>query len=499
MQALEVNAAASYADSTRSMAEENGTQNGDSRMTLAKRLGTDSEWAPARGGEQTPDQAFPLWGPDEPAHSGTEQPTVDHTPDTEPQNLAAGLQSGLEAAEARARRLAADVEVVQGEVRHTLEVALVQAEQQAARSWRWPVATGAALIRDLAWRRLRRTEASDEPVAVPLPQTRILVALGLVLVVGAAVASTAGGLLWTSSLENFVLDSGFEGATMRWRPAGLQTEVTRAPGMGRRGSAALRVRADGAGDGEGPGYFEIPSIVPGKPFTFSVFAQGIQPAGSEAVYPEVRWRKSDGSLLGATRGQPTLLDDSWKRLVVSGVAPDSTASALLVVGEAAGTPARVSFFLDDAQLERATTPGSYVETGEQTGGRPSHPTDLAALLMLVAAGLLAFVSLRGAVLIALPLSLAVPPSFANLESHVPDVTPTRALVICCLAIAVARGQLRAPPRWMLTLGVLYSLIVLAAFVRDPSPVSMRLALSLTIGAFAPALLVIAVARARRDI
>ena len=63
--------------------------------------------------------------------------------------------------------------------------------------------------------------------------------------------------------------------------------------------------------------------------------------------------------------------------------------------------------------------------------------------MLVAAGLLAFVSLRGAVLIALPLSLAVPPSFANLESHVPDVTPTRALVIGCLAIAVARGQLRA--------------------------------------------------------
>ena len=411
------------------------------------------------------------------------------------------MQTGLEAAEARARRLAADVELVQSDVRRQVELAFSQAEQHATtRSSRWQIAALGGVITRLAPMRRRGEEARDAPVeAVPLPRTRLLVALGLVLVVGAVVASAAGGLLWTSRLENFVLDSGFEGATMRWRPAGLQTEVTRAPGMGRRGSAALRVRTDGAGDGEGPGYFEIPSIVPGKPFTFSVFAQGIQPAGSEAVYPEVRWRKSDGSLLGAMRGQLTLLDDSWKRLVVSGVAPDSTTSALLVVGEAAGTPAPVSFFLDDAQLERATTPGSYVETGEQTGGRPSHPTDLAALLMLVAAGLLAFVSLRGAVLIALPLSLAVPPSFANLESHVPDVTPTRALVIGCLAIAVARGQLRAPPRWMIALGVLYSLIVLAAFVRDPSPVSMRLALSLTIGAFAPALLVIAVARARRDI
>ena len=208
---------------------------------------------------------------------------------------------------------------------------------------------------------------------------------------------------------------------------------------------------------------------------------------------------SNGSLLQATREQPTTLDGSWKRLVVSGVAPESTTSALLVVGEVAGTPAPVSFLLDDAQLQRATTSGPYVETGEQTGGRPSHPTDLAALLMLAAAGLLAFATLGGAVLVALPLSLAIPPSFANLGSHVPDVTPTRALVIGCFAVAVARGQLRAPPRWIVALGVLYSTIVLAAFVRDASFVSMRLALSLTIGAFAPALLVIAVARARRDV
>jgi hypothetical protein len=44
--------------------------------------------------------------------------------------------------------------------------------------------------------------------------------------------------------------------------------------------------------------------------------------------------------------------------------------------------------------------------------------------MLAAAGLLAFATLGGAVLVALPLSLAIPPSFANLGSHVPDVTPT---------------------------------------------------------------------------
>ena len=421
-------------------------------------------------------------------------------PDKDPHGpgSAAGLQSRLIAAEDRARRLAAEVEVVQGDVRRALQMAVAEA-QQAPRSWHRRVATRGGLIPRLARRHPPGTEAPDAPVAAePLPRIRLLIALGLVLVFAAG--ASGAGLLWTSRLENFVLDSGFEGATMRWHPAGLQTEVSRAPGLGRSGSAALRVSTKGAGDGEGPGYFEIPSIIPGKPHTFSVFARGLARApGSAAVYPEVRWRAPAGSLLQATRGQLTFLDDSWKRLVVSGVAPEATASALLVVGEAAGTAAPVSFLLDDAQLERATTPGSYVETDEQTRGRPSRPTDLAALLMLAAAGLLALASLRGAVLVALPLSLAIPPSFANIGSQVPDVTPTRALVIGCLAAALARGKLRAPPRWLIALGVLYAVIVFAAFVSDPSLVSMRLALSLTIGAFAPALLVITVARERRDL
>jgi O-antigen ligase len=485
------------------MAETNGTRNGDSPITLAERLGTDSEWAPARSEAPTiPDEAFPLRVAGEPVRSGTEPPAVPDTRDTAPPNpgSVARLQAAVAAAEARARRLAADVELVQSDVRRQVELALIHAQHYpATRSSRWQ-ATAAGRPGRFAWLSPRDEEARGAPgEAVSLRRTRLLVVLGLVLVV-AAVASAAGGLLWTARLENFVLDSGFEGAPMRWRPAGLRTEVARAPGLGRMGSTALRVRTEGAGDGEGPGYFEIPSIVPGKPFTFSVFAKGIQDVpASAAVYPEIRWRASNGSLLQATRGRPTTLDGSWKRLVVSGVAPDSTTSALLVVGEAAGTPAPVSFLLDDAQLQRATTPGPYVETGEQTAGRPSHPTDLAALLMLAAAGLLAYATLSGAVLVALPLSLAIPPSFANLGSHVPDFTPTRALVIACFAAAVARGQLRAPPRWMVALGVLYSTIVFAVFVRDPSFVSMRLALSLTIGAFAPALLVIAVARVRRDI
>lgn len=482
------------------MAEQNGTRN--SPRTLAARLGTDSDWAPARREAPTsPDASFPFQDAGETVRPGTTPATVGDTEDIAPPNLGsvARLQAAIAAAEARARRLVADIELVQSDVRRQVELPLIHAQQHQATRVSRRQETALGLIGRLAWMRPRDEEARGEPVeAVSLPRTRLLVVLGLVLAI-AAVAS-AGGLLWTSRLENFVLDSGFEGATMRWRPAGLRTEVTPASGLGRWGSAALRVRTGGAGDGEGPGYYEIRSIVPGKPFTFSVFAREIQDApGAVAVYPEIRWRASNGSLLHATRGRLTTLNGSWKRLVVSGVSPDSTTSALLVVGEAAGTPAPVSFLLDDAQLQRATKPGPYVETHEQTGGRPSHPTDLAALLMLAAAGLLAFATLRGAVLVALPLSLAIPPSFANLGSHLPDVTPTRALVIGCFAVAVARGQLRAPPRWMVALGVLYSTIVFAVFVRHPSFVSMRLALSLTIGAFAPALLVMAVARARRDV
>jgi O-antigen ligase len=468
-------------------------------MTLARRLGTDSEPPQARDEQPATqdDQAFPLWTAHEAGDSGMQPPAAPRTSAESQQSPGSiiGLQSGLAAAEDRVRRLSAEVEAVQSEVRRALETAGVVAEPPARSTPRRVVGRSGRIPR-LAWRGPSVTAVRDAYVAAEeLPRIRLLVTLGLVLIV--AVASGAG-LLWTSSHENVLLDSGFEAATMHWGPAGLQTEISPAPGLGRTGSA-LRVRTTGARDGEGPGYYDQ-SIAPGKPYAFSVFARRIEGApGSAAVYPEIRWRAPDGSLLEASRGGLTFLDDSWKRVVISGVAPSSTTSALLVVGEAAGTPEPVSFALDDAQLEQATTPASYVQTNEQTGSRPSHATDLAALLMLAAAGLLAFTSLRGAVLVAIPLSLAIPPSFANLESHLPDVTATRALVIGCVMAAVARGQLRAPPRWMTALGVVYALIVLAAFVSDPSFISMRMAVSLTIGAFAPALLVIAVARERRDI
>jgi hypothetical protein len=309
-------------------------------------------------------------------------------------------------------------------------------------------------------------------------------------------AGWKSGLLWTDAHENLILDSGFETRTLRWGPAGLRTDISREQKVGRGGSQALAIRTHGASDGEGPAYFETRSIRSGKPYTFSVFTQSL---ASAAVYPEIRWRARDGSLLHADRGPLTPLEPSWRRAAVTGVAPQGAASALLVVGEAAGTSAPVTFLVDDAQLDRAPTARSYVETGDQTSGRPSHPSDLAALLMLLAGGLLAFVALRRAVLVALPLSLAVPPSFANLDSHLPDVTPTRALVIGCFAVAAARGWLRTPPRWILALGVAYSLVVMLALASDPSVLTIRLALSLTIGAFAPALLALAVVRQRRDL
>ena len=265
-------------------------------MTLAERLGTYSERAPARReAPKTAGEAFPLRVADDPVRSGTEPRNVGEARDMAPpeHGAVARLQTAIAAAEARARRLAADVALVQSDVRRQVESAPIGARHATTRSSRWQAAAH-GLTGPFGWTRARDGEVRDVPVEAVLPsRTRLLVVLGLVLVV-AAVASAAGGLLWSSRLENLVLDSGFEGATMRWRPAGLRTEVARAPGLGRMGSFALRVRTEGAGDGEGPGYFEISSIVPGKPFTFAVYAQGIADApGSVAVYPEIRWRASE--------------------------------------------------------------------------------------------------------------------------------------------------------------------------------------------------------------
>ncbi len=458
------------------MADQNGTRNGDSQITLATRLGTDPDRSLPEPAE--PGREFPLWMDDDPvvpapepgaSVRGVEGPAMEGL------GSPAALRNGIEAAEIRVRRLAEEIELVQTDIRLALDAGIAEAEQ-AARSW-------------------RRRWALRERVATD-PRARRWLLVALLVLLAAAAGSLKSGLLWTAKRENLVLDSGFEATTVRWRPAGLHTDVWRVRELGRRGTAALQVRTKGAGDGEGPAYFEAASIRSGRRYTFSVFTRSL---GSAEVYPEIRWREGDGSLLQASRGPLTPLDRSWRRIVVSGIAPAGTASALLVVGEAAGTLAPVTYFLDDAQLERVSTAGSYVETGDQTAGRPSHPSDVAALLMLLAAGLLAFASLRRAVLVALPLSLAIPPSFANLDSHLPDVTPTRALIICCLAAAAMRGRLRAPPRWILVLGVVYSAVVMVVLVSDLSVPSMRIALSLTIGAFAPALLVLAVARERRDI
>ena len=115
------------------MADENDIRNGGSRMTLAERLGTNRERDPAPGEPTTPERAFPLLVADEPVHSVTELSTIGQPPDKAPQTpgSAAGLQAGLVAAEARARRLAADVELVQSDVRRQVESAFSQAEQHA--------------------------------------------------------------------------------------------------------------------------------------------------------------------------------------------------------------------------------------------------------------------------------------------------------------------------------------------------------------------------------
>jgi hypothetical protein len=449
------------------MANQNGIRNGDSHTSLAERLGTSPEPAPPEPTESEPELEYSLWFPEEPAEQRREpeprvEPPVTSLPHPGP---AASLREGLTAAEERTRRIAEEIARMQSEVRLALDAGLAEAARGHSRP----------------------------RLAVPRMSRPLTAALLLIL---AGALSWQVGLLSTGGGENLVLDSGFESTPLRWRPAGLQSDVSGARNLGAGGSAALEVRTRGSGDGEGAAYFQADGIRSGRPETFSAFVRGLD---RTAVYPEIRWRASDGSLIQASRGQVTVVGEPWTRVVVSGTTPDGATSALLVVGEVAGTSKPVAYLVDDAQLEHARTPGSYVQTGDQTGDRPSHLTDIAALLMLLAAGLLAFTFLRAAVLVALPLSLAIPPSFASFDSHLPDMTPTRALVVCCMAAVIARRKLRVPPRLLLALGATYSAMVLIALVGDPSIVSVRIALSLTIGAFAPALLVLALAPERRDL
>jgi hypothetical protein len=447
------------------MAKQNGMRNGDPQMSLAERLGTGPEPASAEPTEPERELECSLWIPEEPA---------ERRPEPEPRPVsslprpgpAASLREGLTTAEERAHRIAEEIARMQSELRLALDAGLADAAQAAR---------------------------SRPRLAIPRLSGRLVVALLLVLT---GALSWNVGLLSTGRGENLVLDSGFESTPLRWRSAGLQSDVSVAPGLGVGGSASLEIRTRGSNDGEGAAYFQAGGIRIGRTETFSAFVRGL---GRTAVYPEIRWRATDGSLIQASRGQVIVVGESWTRIAVSGTTPDGATSALLVVGEAAGTSKPVAYLLDDVQLEHARTPGSYVETGDQTGDRPSHLTDIAALLMLLAAGLLAFTSLRAAVLVALPLSLALPPSLASFDSLLPDMTPTRALVVCCMAAAIARRKLRVPSRLLLVLGAAYSAVVLVALVGDPSVVTVRIALSLTIGAFAPALLVLAVARGRRDL
>lgn len=283
---------------------------------------------------------------------------------------------------------------------------------------------------------------------------------------------------------------------MRWYPAGIRTEVSRRAAIGRSGSSALQVRTLGINDGEGPAYSEVGSIRRGRRYTFSVFTRSF---GGAVVYPEIRWKASDGSLLDASRGDPASLRESWKRLAVSGVAPADTASALLVVGEEAGTGAGVTYLIDDAQFERADTAGAYVATSGESGVIPGHLTDLAALLMLLLAGAVACLNLRLVVLLAIPLSLLVPPSITTLRSVLPDITPTGALVLSSLCVLIMRGGLRAPTKRVIVPAVCYVAAVGVAFATEPSIHAAGQGLAVTLGAWAPALLVLGVARRPTDL
>jgi O-antigen ligase/polysaccharide polymerase Wzy-like membrane protein len=448
------------------MGEQNGMKNGGRPTSLAERLGTGPDQAHPSSSEREHEHS--LWVPDDLGQTEIQpDPRLnEHLSSPAAPGPLASLREGLTTAEAAARRIADDIARMQSELRSARAAALTEAPRVG---------------------RPRPRLAS--------PRVRTILAAALLLVVAAGL-SWRTGLLSTGSGENLVVDSGFESSPLRWQPAGLHGSVSAQRSVGVGGSAALEVRTRGSGDGEGAAYYQADGVQSGGLETFSAFARSID---GTAVYPEIRWRGSDGALIQASRGPVQAIGDSWTRIAVSGTTPDDAISALLVVGEAAGTPKPVSFLVDDAQLEHASAPGPYVQTGDQTGNRPGHLTDVAAVLMLLAAALLAFTFLTSAVLVALPLSLAIPPSFASFDSHLPDMTPTRALVVACMLAVVVRRELRAPPRLLVALAAAYSAVVLVALVGDPSVVTVRIAVSLTVGAFAPALLVLAVARGRRDL
>ena len=193
---------------------------------------------------------------DEPVHSVTELSTIGQPPEKAPQTpgSAAGLQTGLAAAEARARRLAADVELVQSDVRRQVELAFSQAEQDATtRSSRWQISALGGVITRLAPMRLRGEERATH-------RSRPCRCRGRAF--SSRSGSCSSWALWLPQRPEAF--SGPRGSRTSFSTAGSRVRrcvgaqrdcrpKSRAPGMGRRGSAALRVRTDGAGDGEGPG------------------------------------------------------------------------------------------------------------------------------------------------------------------------------------------------------------------------------------------------------
>lgn len=459
------------------MGKQNVLRNGDLGTSLADRLGTVPEQPPTASAER--EREFPLWVPDQPAE---EEPGSEHPPAEPPGSLAAPpaalLREGLASAEEAARRIAEDIALVQSEVRLAIEVAGVrsgQAESRRSRlsTWREPVTARAA--------------ASPR---------RIRLGVGFVLLLAVAALCWGSGILWESKVENVVVDSGFEQKAVRWYPAGLHTQLSRVAGQGRGGSTALDAQTEGPADGEGAGYVDVAGIRPGERHSFSVYARSLLGA---TAYAEIRWKASDGSLIEASRSPLYPLEASWQRVVATGRAPEGTSSALLVVGEAAGSRGRVGYQIDDAQFEQASEAGTYVATDRRAGVLPAHPTDVAALLMLAAAILLALTSLRLVVLLVIPLSLIVPPSITTVGSSLPDMTPTRALVLASFCVLLARRQLRLPSMSITVPAIAYVAAVGVALVLHPSGHAGGQALAVTLGAWAPALLVLGVARRPRDL
>ena len=448
------------------MAEQNGMRNGGSQTHLAERLETGPRSTPAESAEA--ERTYSLFIPDEHTErSPGPEPRLDQAVGSlPPPGPAASLREGLTAAENKAQRIAEELALMQSELRLARTAGLAEAGRAAH---------------------------SRPRLAVPRISVRLVVGL---LVALAVVVFWEVGLLWSDKVENFVLDSGYERTSVPWYPAGLHTEVSRVAGRGRGGSAALDVHTQGPADGEGPGHVNVSGIQQGKRHSFSAYARSLDGA---TVYAEIRWKASDGSFVEASRGASHRLGASWQRVVVSGVAPEGAASALLVVGEAAGTPGRVGYQIDDAQFEQASHAGTYVATDGRTGVLPAHPTDVAALLMLVAAALFALTRLRLVVLVAIPLSLLVPASITTVGSSLPDMTPTRALVLASFCVLLARRQLRFPPRRVTVPALVYVAAVGAAVLVQPSVHAGGQALAVTLGAWAPALLVLGVARRPRDL